>query len=251
MSIKIRIAALALSAAFATEGAFAADRCASREDVDTLRVAAFQQELMVAALTCHEVSAYNHFVVSYRPELQQSDHAMLALFDARDGSDGDAEYNAFKTRLANLAALRSNDDGGFCEQSHEAFEAAYENRGSLAGLVEHEPVSVALPFRDCDAVNEASANPPRPREVTHHSVYPAASETADRSDSRWSEGYGSQGNAPAPDNYDPRGYAPQGYGQQGEGSRFYGPQGHEPDEYDPRGFEPGWSGGWQYSGGGE
>jgi hypothetical protein len=237
MSIKIRVAALVLSAAFATEGALAGDRCASREDVDTLRVAAFQQELMVAALTCREVRAYNRFVLAYRPELQQSDHAMLALFDTREGSDGDAEYNAFKTRLANLAALRSNDDGGFCEQSHEAFEAARENRGSLAELVEREPVSVELPFRDCD-VQEASAPPPS-RAVAHHSIYPAASETADRGDRRWSEGYGSQG--ASPDQYDPRGYGPQGNGQQGG----------EPDEYDPRGFEPAWSGGWQYSGGGE
>src|SRR5215469_4842610 len=55
MSIKIRVAALVLSAAFVTEGSFAADRCVSREDADTLKVAALQQQLMVAALTCHEV----------------------------------------------------------------------------------------------------------------------------------------------------------------------------------------------------
>jgi hypothetical protein len=183
MSRKTRVAAMLVAAAFATEGSMAADRCASSREVATLKVAALQQQLMVAALTCHEIGAYNRFVLSYRPELQRSDREMLDLFQDRDGSRaGDAAYNAFKTRLANLAVLRNNDeDTSFCAQAHAEFRAAAENRAPLAEFVQSVPVSADLPFDDCSGVTRTSAVM-RDRSVFHHGVFDSGSEGRDDTD---------------------------------------------------------------------
>jgi len=184
MSRKIKVAAMLVAAAFATEGSMAADRCASSREVATLKVAALQQQLMVAALTCHEIGAYNRFVISYRPELQSSDRRMLNLFMERDGSRaGDAAYNAFKTRLANLAALRQNDPGAsFCAEAHAAFRAAEENRAPLNEFVETLPLSADLPFEDCSGVTRTSAVESREPAVFHHGVFASWSDGRDDTD---------------------------------------------------------------------
>jgi len=170
MSRKLKVAAVLLSAAFTVEGAMAADRCATPGEIATLRVAALQQQLMVAALTCHEVRAYNRFVIDYRPQLQRSDHAMLALFMRKDGrSGGDAHYNAYKTKLANVSMLQQNaDSGGYCSEARAMFEAAAANRGSLYDFVAAQHVSIRLPFEDC---TEESALPPRHRVASHRGTY--------------------------------------------------------------------------------
>jgi hypothetical protein len=213
MSRKTRVAAVLIAAAFVAEGSMAADRCASRREVDTLKVAALQQELMVAALTCHDVRAYNRFVLSYRPELQRSDRAMLALFMSREGSRaGDAAYNAFKTRLANLAALRNNEEGGeFCAQARAAFRAAEENRASLEAFVESQPVAVSLPYEDCGGT-QATAVQVRDHVVFHHGVFDSGNERRDDTDrttgedSSWSEPdedrSGGEGDLGYPDRHD-------------------------------------------------
>ena len=128
-----------------------ADRCATAPEMATLKVAAFQQQLMVAALTCHRISSYNHFVRAYRPSLMQSDHNMLKLFVRLDGTDGEADYNAYKTRLANLAVLRNNaSGGGYCREARADFAAAVSNRQPLADFVATRRLDVRLPFEACE-----------------------------------------------------------------------------------------------------
>jgi len=96
-----------------------------------------QQELMVAALQCHEASAYNRFVIAYRPELQDSDAALKAFFVRRGGEHGEAGYDTFKTKAANLSALeQARDARAFCADAHALFEAALGNRGSLMSFVD-------------------------------------------------------------------------------------------------------------------
>jgi hypothetical protein len=154
MAGKISYVALGLSAALATvcasDPVAASGRCATRAEMATLKVAAFQQQLMVAALTCNDLSAYNNFVISYRPELQHSDNAMLHLFLRKDGRIGDAEYNAYKTRLANTSSVQSiGDNDAFCGAAQEIFAALEEHRMPLAEFVWDKPVSVRLPFDGC------------------------------------------------------------------------------------------------------
>ena len=127
----------------------ASAHCASQTDVTTLLVAEIQQRLMVAAYTCHDVEFYNRFVLSHRSELRRSDRRMLHLFLARDGSEGDDEYNAFKTRLANLSSRESNEyPGTFCYRAQQLF-SALESRRSLASLAASERPYDPLPFDSC------------------------------------------------------------------------------------------------------
>jgi hypothetical protein len=178
---KKKLATALLSAVFVAGNAAAADRCTRSDAVRSLKIAELQEQLMVAALTCHDVRYYNRFVLSYRPALQASDRAMLRFFMRQDGAGpGDREYNAFKTRLANVSALNSNaDNAAFCGAAADAFNTALEGQVSLAELAMSEPTYVALPISGCSDVVETAV-------VTHSSKVPGsrADTTADAADSR-------------------------------------------------------------------
>jgi hypothetical protein len=93
-----------------------------------------QQKLMVAAFQCREADAYNRFVIAYRGELQRSD-AVLKDFFVRRG--GEAGYDSFKTKAANLSALeQARNANTFCADAHALFQTAFANRGSLMSLTE-------------------------------------------------------------------------------------------------------------------
>ena len=152
---RFRVARTSLAAAIVMLGLAAepslADRCATPAEMSTLRVAAFQQQLMVAALTCHRIGSYNRFVRAYRSSLINSDRNMLRLFVRLDGTDGEADYNAYKTRLANLAVLRNNASGGaYCREARADFAAATNNRRPLGDFVATRNLDVRLPYEACD-----------------------------------------------------------------------------------------------------
>jgi hypothetical protein len=110
--------------------------CALPGDVAALKTAVIQQELMVAALQCRETGAYNRFVIAYRGELQSLDANMKAFF-ARRGGQGEAGYDTFKTKAANLSALReARNARAFCADARALFLAAQNHQGSLASFVE-------------------------------------------------------------------------------------------------------------------
>jgi hypothetical protein len=149
MFTKFLTAALAAVAVFAAAPA-SAQGCASPADVATLMVAEIQQRLMVAAYTCHYVDYYNRLVLTHRSELRKSDKRMLNLFTSHDGSAGDDEYNAFKTRLANLSSRESNEyPGTFCYRAQQLFTAVLYNRRPLVSLAASERPYSALPFDSC------------------------------------------------------------------------------------------------------
>ena len=111
--------------------------CASPAEATALKTAVLQQELMVAALQCHESGAYNRFVNTYRPELQSSDATLKTFFVRRGGEHGEAGYDTFKTKAANLSALeQARDAAAFCADAHVLFQAALSNRGSLMSFVD-------------------------------------------------------------------------------------------------------------------
>jgi hypothetical protein len=113
--------------------------CASPAEAAALQTAAMQQELMVAALQCHEAAAYNRFVIAYRPELQDSDAVLKAFFVRRGGEHGEAGYDTFKTKAANLAALeQARNAHAFCADASSLFQAVMANRGSLMSFVESQ-----------------------------------------------------------------------------------------------------------------
>jgi len=143
--------AAAIAALIGSTGSLmAAPICATQDDMAAFRTAAVQQQLMVAALTCKGTENYNRFVIAYRPELQKSDAALKAFF-IRQGNV--AEYDTFKTKLANLSSLSSIANGaGYCRNANAAFDMALNSRQSLASFVADQRLMIALPQRtQCDA----------------------------------------------------------------------------------------------------
>jgi hypothetical protein len=119
--------------------------CATSADVFALKTAVMQQELMVAAFQCHEADAYNRFVTTYRSELQSSDAALKGFFVRRGGEHGEAGYDTFKTKAANLSALEQARHGNaFCADAHGLFTAALSNPGSLASFVESRSSAIDI-----------------------------------------------------------------------------------------------------------
>lgn len=151
--------------------AFASDHCATHDEYASLKVAALQQEMMVAALTCHQIGSYNRFVRSYRSDLQRSDHALLGLFVREDGKDGSAAYNAYKTKLANDSMLEKNEHRAFCRDVRRDF-AALKHRTSLVDFVSSRATYVRLPFEDCGGVPAVSAAVAPPVVTVTHAAAP-------------------------------------------------------------------------------
>jgi hypothetical protein len=138
---KTTCAAIALLAL--ANPAFAASGCASATDTAALKTAVIQQELMVAAFQCRETGAYNHFVSTYRTELQSSDAALKSFFIRRGGEHGEAGYDTFKTKAANLSALeQARNSAAFCADAHALFDAAFAHQGSLMSFVETRTANI-------------------------------------------------------------------------------------------------------------
>jgi hypothetical protein len=130
---------------------FAADVCAKPDEAMALKTAAMQQELMVAALSCDDIGAYNRFVISHQRELQESDATLLNYFQRASARGGADNYNAYKTALANdfsLASLRGRQ--AFCYAADTAFGDAFNARDpSLASFVSAQPVSQPGDYQAC------------------------------------------------------------------------------------------------------
>lgn len=146
-------AGVALTAAlFAGAAAIAAPRCARPEEVTAIQAAMVQQELMVAALTCNEVEHFNAFQTSYGPELRSSDAHLETMFRRLYGARrGEAEYHAFKTRLANHSSMRSiRDNVGYCRDARAVFDAALASaKPALAEFVAGVQVVEDYPVNSC------------------------------------------------------------------------------------------------------
>ena len=165
--------------------------CIGARDAAALRVAALQQRLMVAGLACPSShgngasDAYNRFVLGHRAELQRSDDDLKSYF-VRNG--GEAGYDSYKTKLANLAAHGpATDRNAFCAATETDFrgladhgdllEAAAGEKMLVGDACEapilaakEAPVRVARndeavtpPPRTLPSLPYAEAPPPRPR----------------------------------------------------------------------------------------
>jgi hypothetical protein len=134
-----------------TGTAFAAEVCARAPDLVALQVAALQQQLMVAALTCDDVSLYNSFVITYQKDLVASDEALQAFFDRFGSEEGAPAYHSFKTKMANLYSARSAaDKRRFCTRARAAFGPTLKaEKVSLATFAMSQPSPVNEPYTNC------------------------------------------------------------------------------------------------------
>jgi hypothetical protein len=152
--VALKTGAAALALTFLASNAAVA-MCAKPQEMAALRAAALRQELMVAALTCHETDDFNRFVTMYRTEYQASDHDLQRFFD-REGS-GDAGYNAYKTKEANNSSIESMHDPEFCGRSLAAFDVALHRNLPLADLATEEASYVHTGFEGCSRSADASS----------------------------------------------------------------------------------------------
>ncbi len=153
MGRKLGAGGVALVAVVATGTvAVAAPKCARPSEVTAIQVAAIQQELMVAALTCNQVTNFNAFQTGYSAELRSSDRHLKEMFHRLFGSRGHAEYHAFKTRLANNSSIRSiHDNAGYCHEAQMVFAAALApDKPVLANFVSEVTVHDSGPVDSCD-----------------------------------------------------------------------------------------------------
>lgn len=152
MGLRLGASGVALVAIVATgSAALAAPRCARPAEVTAIQVAAVQQQLMVAALTCHDVSSFNAFQTDFSRDLRASDRRLHSMFRRLYGRRGTREYNAFKTRLANDSSMRSiHDNAGYCQEAKTIFsQALAPSRPSLANFVSAVPVHESGPVESC------------------------------------------------------------------------------------------------------
>ena len=115
------LSVVGLTAALAIAGAAEARgrACAKPVEMSAIQTSALQQELMVAALTCNEVTRFNAFQTGFGPELRLADATLARMFKRLYGGPrGEAAYHAFKTRLANTDSIRSiHDNPGYCQEA--------------------------------------------------------------------------------------------------------------------------------------
>ena len=124
MGMALKTGAVALAALMTASSALArtshpSAKCAKTEEISAIQAAAVQQQLMVAALTCNEISRFNSFQTSFGPELRKFDATLNRMFRRLYGvRQGEAEYHAFKTRLANDSSIRSiHDNVNYCREA--------------------------------------------------------------------------------------------------------------------------------------
>lgn len=143
------VAAKTLAALLLAGSAWAGGSCKQPQDIAAIQTAALQQNLMVAALTCHGTNSYNQFVTSHRPELIELDRALMNYFMHRNAGSGEEDYHAYKTWLANTASLRSLHDPQFCNTAYAEFDAALDVAKPLPQVFSEAPVPTGVDMTVC------------------------------------------------------------------------------------------------------
>ncbi len=156
MKLGASVAALILTNASLAEARISS-ACASRTEVSAVQVSAVVQELTDAALSCGQEAMSNmqRFQVVFQKELRRSDATLKAMFKRLNGArEGDAAYDAYKTRAINHAEQRRIKPGqqeNFCRTARVVFAAALApDKPILEDFVSGVPVEEANPVDSCE-----------------------------------------------------------------------------------------------------
>lgn len=159
-----KIISAALATVAMTTQAFAGGVCSRATETAGVKAEILQQQLMVAAYSCHLEGSYNAFVINYRPDLIAADGAAQSLFQ-RASARGTDEYQTFKTQMANDFSMDYQNQDGFCDNAQDMFQTAAEHRGeSLSSLMSALSFDGATPFDQC-STREAAVAPPADDEM--------------------------------------------------------------------------------------
>ncbi len=114
---------LAAAAMLGLPGARAAAPCSAEMNRAVFEVEALKSELMVLAINCHEQDRYNAFVLRYRPELANTDHALQRYFHTTFGRKAQREHDVYITSLANAHSQLAHAVGAdFCPRNGAMFQ---------------------------------------------------------------------------------------------------------------------------------
>jgi hypothetical protein len=132
-----RALAALVAACLTVSGAAAAaakQACVSGAAEQALQLRTVQTELMVGALSCGASARYNEFVKANQPALMAGHTELSRFFTKARG--GQAAMNAFITKLANDASIRSvKNIALFCQETGWLYDAMLSpQRGDLAAF---------------------------------------------------------------------------------------------------------------------
>ena len=154
MGRMVKAGALSLAGVLMAGNALAASsKCAKPDEVTAIQVSAVQQELMVAALTCDQITNFNAFQTGFGAELRASDATLHKMFKRIfGGKAGEDQFHAFKTRMANDSSIRSiHDNVGYCKEANTVFASALApSKPTLAAFVSSVTVEEQSPVDSCE-----------------------------------------------------------------------------------------------------
>ncbi len=178
-----RAAAALLAGCIAFHGPAAAAAakaaCVSGASEAALQLRTVQTELMVGALSCGTTPRYNEFVKANQPALMAGHTQLSRFFDKSRG--GQRAMNAFITKLANDASIRSVQDiAKFCQESGWLYDAILSpKRGDLAAFVAPLWVAQRHGFASCKPpATYVVLGPDGPQEAAAPAPVPAAAPKA-------------------------------------------------------------------------
>ena len=159
------VAMAGLMAAAVPAPAFAKDtaNCVSSDEAAAFRMRDLQSRLMVAALSCNQLTAYNTFVERFRPSLTSAGKQMVTYFQRAGG--GEPALNRHLTELANAAGLsRAEAPEQYCGDTWAMFLLLEDEPSGLPTMAAKYQSSVATPAQCVvpDATQEVSTPAPEP-----------------------------------------------------------------------------------------
>lgn len=158
--------------------------CATPTEMKVLQSAVLQQQLTVAAISCRMHADYNRFVAAYQQKLVQSDRALKAFFSTRPRGEN---YDAYKSRIANVVSQKSLHDAKFCDNAQKVFDMALGRGMTRRGLAPEPPQMVETGYEGCRPVADTmlvaqiapqAANPPAPKPQPRPNLSPLPMQAA-------------------------------------------------------------------------
>ena len=160
----VGVALAGLVAAAAPQAAFAKDaaNCVSSEESAAFQMRDLQSRLMVAALSCNQLTAYNSFMERFRPTLATAGRQLVSYYQRTGG--GEPALNRHLTEMANAAGLsRASAPEEFCADTWAMFLLLEDEPNGLSTMAAKYTPSVAqcsVPGSVPGVVPDADINAP-------------------------------------------------------------------------------------------
>jgi hypothetical protein len=155
------VALAGLVAAAVPQPAFAKDTatCVSSDEAAAFQLRDLQSRLMVAALSCNQLTAYNSFMERFRPTLASAGRQLVSYYQRTGG--GEPALNRHLTERANAAGLlRAEAPEQYCGDTWAMFLLLEDEPTGLPTMAAKYTPAVAqcsAPAVDVNAPVKASA----------------------------------------------------------------------------------------------